>query len=153
LNFSVTPSCCNCQQLCISVPPSRSTRSHRQGQDIYTDGSNFGNSSKTSSPARVLLCRLGSPDCLLVTSDLPPLVSATVNGNPPLRCRRSEVIANCLIDARAFVHALPHISFAILLCEHVGCIIFFIRGHPFVVLIVWSFLLPNGWTRIPKYSL
>ena len=47
------------------------------------------------------------------------------------------VIANCLIDARVFVHALPHISFAILLCENVGCISFFIQGHPFVVLIVW----------------
>ena len=63
------------------------------------------------------------------------------------------VIANCLIDARVFVHALPHISFAILLCEHVGCIIFSIQGHPFFVLIVWYFLLPNGWTRMPKYSL
>ena len=41
------------------------------------------------------------------------------------------VIANCLIDARMFVHALPHILFAMLLCEHVGCIIFPIRGHPF----------------------
>ena len=29
------------------------------------------------------------------------------------------VIANCLIDARVFVHDLPHISFDILLCEHV----------------------------------
>src|SRR3989337_3467630 len=34
------------------------------------------------------------------------------------------VITNCLIDARVFVHALSHISFAILLCEHVGCISF-----------------------------
>ena len=51
------------------------------------------------------------------------------------------VIANCLIDARVFVHALPHILFAILLCEHVGCIIFSIRGHPFVALILWPFLL------------
>ena len=34
------------------------------------------------------------------------------------------VIANCLIDARVFVHALPHISFAILLCEHAGCIFY-----------------------------
>ena len=50
------------------------------------------------------------------------------------------VIANCLIDARVFVHALPHISFAILLCEHVGCIIFSIREHPFVALIVCLFL-------------
>ena len=50
------------------------------------------------------------------------------------------VIANCLIDARVFVHALPHISFAILLREHVGCIIFSIQGHPFVVLIVWFLL-------------
>ena len=63
------------------------------------------------------------------------------------------VIANCLIDARECVHALPHISFAILLCGHVGCIIFSIRGHPFVALIVWFFFLPNGWTRMPKYSL
>ena len=34
------------------------------------------------------------------------------------------VITNCLIDARVFVHALPHILFAILLCEHVGRMIF-----------------------------
>ena len=61
------------------------------------------------------------------------------------------VIANCLIDARVFVHALPHITFAILLCEHVGCIIFF--EHPFVALIIWLFFLPNGWTRMPKDSL
>ena len=38
------------------------------------------------------------------------------------------------------VHALPHISFAILLCDHVGSIIFSIRGHPFVVLIVLVFI-------------
>ena len=61
------------------------------------------------------------------------------------------VIANCFIDARMFVHALPHISFAILLCEHVGCIFFSIRGHPFVALCVWFLLiLPSGWTRMPK---
>src|SRR5215216_2785575 len=63
------------------------------------------------------------------------------------------VIANCLIDARVMVHALPHILFAILLCEHVECTFFSIRGHPLVVLIVWPFLLPSGWTRMPKYSL
>ena len=34
------------------------------------------------------------------------------------------VITNCLIDARMVVHALPHISFVILLCEHVGCIFY-----------------------------
>ena len=34
------------------------------------------------------------------------------------------VIANCLIDARVFVHALSHISFAILFCEHVDCIFY-----------------------------
>ena len=50
------------------------------------------------------------------------------------------VIANCLIGARVFVHALPHISFAILLSEHVGCIIFSIQGHPFVALVVWLYL-------------
>ena len=35
---------------------------------------------------------------------------------------------------------LTHISVAILLCEHVGCMILSIQGHPFVVLIVWLFL-------------
>ena len=50
------------------------------------------------------------------------------------------VIANCLIDTRVYVHALSHVSFAILLCDHVGSIIFSIRGHPFVVLIVWLLL-------------
>src|SRR4051812_2939858 len=48
------------------------------------------------------------------------------------------VIANCLIDARVIVHALSHISFAILLCEHVGCI--FYSFDPFVALDVWLFL-------------
>ena len=47
------------------------------------------------------------------------------------------VIANCLIVSRMVVHALPHVSFAILLCEHVECIFFLIRGYPFVALIVW----------------
>ena len=37
------------------------------------------------------------------------------------------VIANCLIVARVIMHALPHISFTILLCEHVGCILFSFR--------------------------
>ena len=55
------------------------------------------------------------------------------------------VIANCLIDARVFVHALPHISFAILLCEHADCIILFIQGHPFVALIVWCFFFVAKW--------
>ena len=49
------------------------------------------------------------------------------------------VTANCLIDARVLVHDLSHISFAILLCEHVGSIFVLIRGHPFVALIVWLF--------------
>ena len=62
------------------------------------------------------------------------------------------VIAIFLIDARVIVDALPHVLVAILLCEHVGCIIFSIRGHPFVVFI-FGFLLPNGWTRMPKNSL
>ena len=51
LDHSVTLSCNNCIQFCISVPPSCSTRSHRQGHDIYTVGSKFGNSSKTSARA------------------------------------------------------------------------------------------------------
>ena len=46
------------------------------------------------------------------------------------------VITNCLIDARVFVHALPHISFSILLCEHFDCIF-----HPFedIHLLFWFF--------------
>jgi len=35
---------------------------------------------------------------------------------------------------------LTHISVAILLCEHVECMISSIQGHPFVVLIVLIFL-------------
>ena len=34
------------------------------------------------------------------------------------------VITNCLIDARIVVHALPHISIVILLCQHVDCIFY-----------------------------
>ena len=37
------------------------------------------------------------------------------------------------------VHNLPHISFAILLCEHVGCIFHSFKDLQFVVLIVWLF--------------
>ena len=51
------------------------------------------------------------------------------------------VIANCLIDARLDVHALPHVSFAILLCDHVGMHVFFIRGHLFDFLVVLAFLV------------
>ena len=50
------------------------------------------------------------------------------------------VIANCLIDARMFVHALSHISFAILIVWACWMHILLIRGHPFVALIVWLFL-------------
>ena len=46
-----------------------------------------------SSPAHNLLCLFGSPDHPLVASDLPLLVSATVNGNLPRRCRRSKFAA------------------------------------------------------------
>ena len=50
------------------------------------------------------------------------------------------VITHCVIDARIGCACLTHISFAILLCEHVGLHVFFIRGHPFVVLIDLVFL-------------
>ena len=46
------------------------------------------------------------------------------------------VIANCLIDARVIVHALPHISFAILLCELVGCIFYSFKD---IHLLFWLF--------------
>ena len=50
------------------------------------------------------------------------------------------VVASCLIDARVIVHALPHISFAILLCEHVGCIFFSFEGtHLLLCLFGFSF--------------
>ena len=85
--------CSNRLRFCISVPPSCSTRSHRQGQDINTHGSNFGNSSENLSPMHILLCRLRSSDRLLVTSDLLPLVSAAVNGNLRRCCHHSELTA------------------------------------------------------------
>ena len=46
------------------------------------------------------------------------------------------VITNCLIDARVFVHAFPHISFAILLCEHVDCIFYSFEN---IHLLLWLF--------------
>ena len=48
---------------------------------------------RNSSPVHSLLCLFGSPDHPLVASDLPPLVSAAVNGNLHRRCRRSKFIA------------------------------------------------------------
>ena len=60
------------------------------------------------------------------------------------------VIANCLIDARMVVHALPHISFAILLCEHVGCIFYSFKDIHLLFDCLDSFLLPSGWIRMPK---
>ena len=50
MNSSVTPSCSNHLRFCISVPLSRSTRSHQYGQDIYTHRSIFGNSFETLRP-------------------------------------------------------------------------------------------------------
>ena len=46
------------------------------------------------------------------------------------------VITNCLIDARVFVHTLSHISFAILLCEHAGCIFYSFED---IHLLFWLF--------------
>ena len=62
LNFSIFPICCNWTQLCMSVPPSCSTQSHRQGRAIYSHGQNFGNFSEVFSPALSPLCLPGSPD-------------------------------------------------------------------------------------------
>ena len=62
------------------------------------------------------------------------------------------VIASCLIAARIGCACLTHISFAILLCEHVGMHVFFIQGHPLVVLIVLVFW-PSGCRRMPKHLL
>src|SRR3954465_9120977 len=44
---------------------------HQQGQVIYTDGSNFGKIIRNPSPARDLLCLVGSPDRPLAARDLP----------------------------------------------------------------------------------
>ena len=46
------------------------------------------------------------------------------------------VVANCLIGARVFVHALTHISFAFLLCEHVDCIFYSFED---IHLLFWMF--------------
>src|SRR3954469_4303974 len=59
LNHSVTPSCNNCIQFCISVPPSCSTRSHRQGRAIYRHGQKFGNFSEPLRPRDSSLCQRG----------------------------------------------------------------------------------------------
>ena len=46
------------------------------------------------------------------------------------------VITNWLIDYRVIVHALSHILFAILLCEHVGCIFYSFED---IHLLLWLF--------------
>ena len=53
---------------------------------------------QTPSPACNLLCLLWSPDRPLVASDLPPLVSAAVNGNLHRRCRRSKFVAELVYE-------------------------------------------------------
>ena len=93
LNFSVSPSCCNCQQLCISVPPSCSTRSHRQCRAIYTHGQILESLLQNSSLARSSLCLLGLRIVDFVASYLLLLVSAAINGFLLRRCRRSEFTA------------------------------------------------------------
>ena len=90
LNSSVTPICYNCTQLCISVPPSCSTRSHRQGRAIYSHGQKFGNFSEPLRPRDSLLCQLG----LRIVSS-PPAASSRWSPSPsmeiqPRRCHRSE---------------------------------------------------------------
>jgi hypothetical protein len=47
---------------------------------------------------------------------------------------------NCVLFASIGCACLTHISFAILLSEHVECMILSIQGHPFVVLIDLIFL-------------
>ena len=86
LNFSVTPSCSNCLQFCISVPPSCSTRSHRQGRAIYSHGKKFGKLSPNHFAAHSSLCLLGLWIVDFVDIRLQSLVSVAVNGNstPPL---------------------------------------------------------------------
>ena len=49
------------------------------------------------------------------------------------------VIANCLLDARLFVHASSHISFAILLCEHVDCIFYSFEDIRLLLWLICSF--------------
>ena len=61
------------------------------------------------------------------------------------------VIANCLIDARIVCACFAtyfNCHFIVWACWlHISLI----RGHPLVVFIDWfSFLLPSGWTRMPK---
>jgi len=112
---SVTPSSLSWSRFSISVQPIWTFRSHRVAVTAssfasrchrvvplgHTDsvrlyiltGQILENFPKTFSPARDLLCRLGSPDHLLAASDLPPLDSATVNGNPHRQCRRSKSTA------------------------------------------------------------
>ena len=64
---------------------------------------------KNLSPTRVLLCRLRSPDRPLVTSNLPPLVSITANGNLHRHCRCSELIAELGYEFDTLCNLLPPI--------------------------------------------
>ena len=90
---SVTPSCCNCIQLCISVPPSCSTRSHRQCQAIYIHGQFLENFLQNSSPAHSLHYLPGSPD-RPPHRQPPPVAGLPRRQRDRLcRCRRSKSIA------------------------------------------------------------
>ena len=57
------------------------------------------------------------------------------------------IMANCLIDARVFVHALTHISLAILLCEHVDCIFCSFEDIHLLFCLIRSFSFAKGMDK------
>ena len=91
LNFSVSPICCNWTQLCISVPPSCSTRSHRQGRAIYSHGQKFGNFSETLRLRNSSLCHRGL---------------RIVSSSPAASCRWSSPLSTDFVSAVAAVASL-----------------------------------------------
>ena len=92
LNFSVSPICCNWTQLCISVPPSCSTRSHRQGRAIYSHGNFFGNFSETLRPRNSSLYHRGL---------------RIVSSSPAASCRWSSPPSTDFVPAGAAVASPP----------------------------------------------
>jgi hypothetical protein len=106
LNLSVTSSCSNRLRFYISVPQSRSTRSHWQWLDIYSHGLKIWKFLQMLCPRLSSSADSRSPDRLLVASVLLLLVFATVNRNLHRRCRRSEFIAK--LGYELIPLCLPH---------------------------------------------
>ena len=59
----------------------------------------------------------------------------------------------CLLDASVFVHVCHDFIRHLYCVSMLVCIYFLIRGHPIVAIWLSFYLLPIGWTRMPRTTL